>query len=996
MGSPGATRRSLRQNTVPGGGAPQAAARDEANTASRDVHEEHGASAHHDDQHDHDDHDGSGTPDLHCPSGEEDSVGSALTADSKPLPHHKAGGKHAKDKKHAKKKPAGASSKSYSSAHGKHGGAADAHHADNHTEHPTAEHRADQAHPPSKAAPAAHHGGDRSTAPSPVPRPTDQPAKSSAARPTAGIAAVDHQAESPVVTHRSATPPEEQATEENPRSLQSLRTAPTSAHHDEPAHSQDSNQARVNISTPSASNAAITTDPTTFANASPATRAYASGTTSQPAAVFTSTYASVQNRAPAPINIASPTAANNTSSSTTAAMTREDVAGMSALRTLTDAELEEKLQSVVEYEVRKRVKIALSAAAAKDYNGFAAAIGSKSPHSRQTFAQYTGRPVSKEGYTPERINSAGDDRIGLVDAARASGAGSFPFAPGVGGSDFAAAGSGSGKKTVTIVERGSSHAFNTPHVIVPTTQSQKKPGIIQQTSMLSMDSITSASGMDPSTLPPSAAALVPLNYGVPSKVTVEHLMKDESLQLPVQDSRGQSRTSSAAAPVAVDRIINTPPPMALQPMQGYDSVVGSGSGQSMDVGIHGRTLHGESSAKHHHHSDFRISAPSESLLLGSVDHSATVQGLGKYVLEGSNITLHESGGAAPQNLTATEQEVRQRRKQEDARRRSEMADDDSVHSNDFRRFMETDAKKEKQHRAAANIITDAPLRVEIFNQIFTTTKDPKKLELIKIQLPEASQPVPVSTASSGGKAAATATLPPKTDAAEPMHQPTNPHASWIELSASDVLLPGKVPPGHVSAPAETTLHGAKVARAFKDAEISTIKNALSKALESDTYSYLMGQLEKLFAQGGQPSGSPSRATDLPVFDNQGGILLTRTYRAQTPPTTFVDQLSSSDNPLLCLHQEYSSFLSKNHRLRLLNAAVMEDRLKNDVPQSKSVQQLLALLLESVLTLVKDCNEMLSLMGTCEDRVATMAQLLRRKPDYLPVVLSSPQIVELYG
>lgn len=895
--------------------------------------------------------------DLHCPSGGDDdnnSVNSAMTQDSKSHPPNlKAGAtKHGKEKKHSsssKKKVASTHSiKSHSTGKQR---SADTHHSAEHVDveqggvgGASAQVKASDAHQRSAGSHPSLHPPLKG--------------KGAPANLSVGIA----------VDPRSGSPALDQ-------------------------HLEFSDEMSDKVS--SSSRASLNKD----VLPSDSTAASAAGVSPSPRATHVDVAAKLDQGSlpsfPAAVELGDHMPITHTGSA--AGSAAEDVVGMAAVRRLSQSELEEKMQSVVEQEVRRRVKLALTAAATKDYTGFANAIGSKSPSSRQTFAQYTGRPVSRDPFFPERAISSGEDTGGL-DSSRPK------LIQPESGNDFVVVPSGGAKKTVTIVEHHSSSSaageeswvgvVSSPvplHVLPSVQSSQAKPGILQHPSMLSLDSNGSgpASISDPPSEPSVAVPIssVPAGYGLPAKMTVEHLIKDEALSVP----------SAHHAPVQVHeqhrQIIHTPPPNAPQPILVTPSTfAGSGSGQSFDVAIQGRgILLPESPGKNQvHHSPGGPSAPSESRPLGPMDHSSNVQGLGKFVLEGSNITANESDVA------------RTRRRMEDARRRggAEVIDDElSVQSNEFKRLLEAEAKTEKAKRATAGYAGASPTKVEIFNQIFQATKDPKKLELIKIQLPEAAGKPVEHTFSDDKSASQQLHANPVTaqgSAAEPAREPADPHASWIELSASDIILPGKVPPGHAENSIGGALHATKVARAFKEAEINAIKSALSKALESDTYCYLISQLDKLFARCNSIASQNAPPAELPIYDNQGGILLTRTYRAQTPPTTFEEILSSSDNPLLCLHQQYCSYLSKTHRLRLLNAAVMEDRLKTDMPQSKSVHQLLGLLLESVLTLVKDCNEMLSLMDACEDRVGTMVELLRRKPDYLSVVAANPRMAELYG
>jgi hypothetical protein len=338
------------------------------------------------------------------------------------------------------------------------------------------------------------------------------------------------------------------------------------------------------------------------------------------------------------------------------------------------------------------------------------------------------------------------------------------------------------------------------------------------------------------------------------------------------------------------------------------------------------------------------------------------------------------------------------------RRSIAMSDDASdVESTEFRRFAEAQSMTELEKRAAAGIAPAAPSRVDMFNQIFQTVTDPKKIELIRIQGPEASKRVHKGTNT--GTDSSVPTDPNIKDVVltgEGLHQATQ-ATSLVDLSGSDIVLPSRVPPGHPPISAQNsrpTTAPTQPARVLKESEIKTIQDALSKALDAEACSYFLGELKHVMKtnkdEGNVNASTSSFGQELPIYDNQGGILLTRTYRNPTPPATFIELLSSSDNPLLYLHQEYASFLSKQQRVRLLNAAVLEDRVKNDLPQSKSAQLLLGKLLETMLMAVTDCNDMMGLLKDCEDRVQQVVDLLRRKPEQLQAVLASVQLKELFA
>lgn len=281
-----------------------------------------------------------------------------------------------------------------------------------------------------------------------------------------------------------------------------------------------------------------------------------------------------------------------------------------------------------------------------------------------------------------------------------------------------------------------------------------------------------------------------------------------------------------------------------------------------------------------------------------------------------------------------------------------------------------------------------PSRVELFNQIFESTKDMKKLDMIRIHAPEAARMVDSGTCTAQDKMG----FPAEATATDGQTASQLLLSSWVEASSSEVMLPGRAPPGQSSLP-----NAPSKLRKFSDAEMLRIREALKSVVGEDAANDLLIQLEGVFIHGANTAADRRKegGHELQIFDNQADLLVTRTYREPAPAPSFYELLSSSSNPLLHLHQEYASFLSKTHRLRLLNAAVMEDRVKLDLPQSKTIQTLLGLLLEAMLSTVAECNEMLSLVKHCENRVVSMVELLKRKPDYLGAVLASPQLAEVY-
>lgn len=324
------------------------------------------------------------------------------------------------------------------------------------------------------------------------------------------------------------------------------------------------------------------------------------------------------------------------------------------------------------------------------------------------------------------------------------------------------------------------------------------------------------------------------------------------------------------------------------------------------------------------------------------------------------------------------------------------------------RMFHNNSFKTQPGMATSTTTSSGPNKIDMFNQIFQNTTDPKKLAMIRIQGPE-------STGQRVHKGTCTSHDDPHTKVADSavstdenslesavitgqamLPNVLNPISSLMNLSSSDIL-PSRAPPGHPAANVASRPPGKKPLRALKEQEINSIKEALAKALDAEACSFFLSELEHVLSTqhaADTRHGSPV-GFELPVYDNQGDILFTRTYRMPTAPATFIEILSSSDNPLLYLHQEYSSFLSKMQRTRLLNAAVLEDRVKNDLPQSQSAQLLLSKLLENMLGTVTECNEMMSMVKECEQRVQGFVDLLRRKPEQLPAIMTSIQLQELF-
>jgi hypothetical protein len=340
----------------------------------------------------------------------------------------------------------------------------------------------------------------------------------------------------------------------------------------------------------------------------------------------------------------------------------------------------------------------------------------------------------------------------------------------------------------------------------------------------------------------------------------------------------------------------------------------------------------------------------------------------------------------------------------------------SIDERAFRELAAAEMKADQERRLnmtkTGEIAIAAPSRVDMFNQIFQSTPDPKKIEMIRIQAPEVSSKRIHRGTNTTTHEIAVGPAAPMTDIivsgrSVESQQPPPEISSLMNLSGSDILSsrvpPGHPPSNHNSRPPTAPSPLKKPMRQMKEAEVQAIRDALSKALDADACSYLLSEMQHVLTGTGGASESrkmgativASGGAELPIYDNQAGILLTRTYRTQTPPATFIEILSSSDNPLLYLYEEYAPFLSKMQCTRLLNAAVIEDRVKNDLPTSKSAQVLLGKLLESMMSTVAECAEVMKMLRECEERVHAMVELLRRKPDSLQAIVSSVQMKELF-
>lgn len=764
--------------------------------------------------------------------------------------------------------------------------------------------------------------------------------------------------------------------------------------------------------------------------------------------------------APAPSGIASAGALAGSAAAAglpEGATTHEALRGLSladivskVLRAQALEAVEEQRQAESELEIKKRVKQALTAAANKDYAGFAHALGSKSPHSRQTYAKYTGRPVSQEGGL--RPGASGNNLNFADESEPGTGANTARGPDGVelklplnrkygGGGTQEGANTRNDDTSTLVLNSGESVA----DTIIPMSRKSNQDIKVDLEVALNEQGLQAAGSVDQVNSPANRAGgtgrsggngqdLQHQGPGPAAKPALSSLSVlsavDEHAQGPAGDQvRGSSvRVSHRSSKQQLSTRSGTPldlsvpeenqePDAQAQPEFTEDSQYDGRNHPETYLGAGGGSLDTNSQWGARLPAADMALFPSQSLQLGSLDimdpsaASALLAGKqgsarfvkGKLVMDDSNVSEKLLGQMRQSGRGGSTKNLRGSMKQEE--RRASMNDEEiSANTQNFRQFAAAELRQEQEDRAAMGIDTaPAPSRVDLFNQIFQTTKDPKKLEMIRINAPQAAKLVDSGTCTSQDKMGFAEEAP----AEEKQKQiPTEPAtglnlmmASLADMSASEIMLPGRVPPGHSSVPPSvprTPVNRNAVPRKFNDSEMQNIKDALSNVVDAEASSYLLSQLEGIFAESANAANARMQGGyELPIYDNQGGILLTRTYREQAPAATFYELLSSSSNPLLHLHQEYASFLSKTHRVRLLNAAVMEDRVKIDLPQSKTVQTLLALLLEAMLSTVAECNEMLNLLKHCESRVGTMVELLKRKPDYHGAVLASPQLAEVY-
>ena len=674
-------------------------------------------------------------------------------------------------------------------------------------------------------------------------------------------------------------------------------------------------------------------------------------------------------------------------------------------RARTQEAVEAQLRAEAEIEIKRRVKQALTAAANKDYSGFALAVGSKSPHSRQTFAKYTGRPVSQGSQNGLSININGSEFSATSTAANTARgtdasrnvsflASAVPEEPTdvrapsqvvdtipkpTGGVEISSAAQEVSKapepNVLPAVELSNSQSsHNVGYAVPPPLVFETPENTYSTTQHIQYHA---QQGPSPSVKPAALSSLSVLS-------TMEERRSNAASFR--QSARSSDGTVATLRDLPED---NFEPDSQARPEEHDDAQYDQNARE-----VHLSTVGGSLDTN----SQWGARLPSQSMLDGSIDMmepfaaSALLARQGgppphaKMLMDDSNLSESYIRSMMEQQQRSSMKASSEDNKHPRERRISTVVDDDDVESKDFRQFAATELQHEKEKRLSMGADGSAmPSRVELFNQIFETTKDMKKLEMIRIHAPEAAKMVDSSTCTAQDKMGFPAEAKDTQTASQLLL------SSWADASASEVLLPGRAPPGQSSA--ENDTRNAGMPKAFSAAEIQRIKEALKGVVDADTWSYLLTQLQSI--SNAVTERKHGGGHELQIYDNQADLLVTRTYREPTPAASFYELLSSSTNPLLHLHQEYASFLSKTHRVRLLNAAVMEDRIKLDLPQSKAIQTLLSLLLEAMLSTVAECNEMLSLVKHCENRVVSMVDLLKRKPDYLGAVQASPQLAEVY-
>ena len=174
------------------------------------------------------------------------------------------------------------------------------------------------------------------------------------------------------------------------------------------------------------------------------------------------------------------------------------------------------------------------------------------------------------------------------------------------------------------------------------------------------------------------------------------------------------------------------------------------------------------------------------------------------------------------------------------------------------------------------------------------------------------------------------------------------------------------------------------------------KSIMRRSFDKDTYAFLKEKMRESAVDGVLgPDAHAGGLFELPIYDNRDNILVTRTYKKQPVPGSFMDTLSQSDFPLYILSEEYAPFLPHIHRVRLQTAAMLEDRLKELLPTSNALQQLLASLLENMLRVSTDCDKMLKTLDACEGMVANLVGIVKANPGARPMIAISVQMSDLH-
>lgn len=110
--------------------------------------------------------------------------------------------------------------------------------------------------------------------------------------------------------------------------------------------------------------------------------------------------------------------------------------------------------------------------------------------------------------------------------------------------------------------------------------------------------------------------------------------------------------------------------------------------------------------------------------------------------------------------------------------------------------------------------------------------------------------------------------------------------------------------------------------------------------------------------------------ELPIYDNQADILITRTYKLSPELITFEEHLKQADDPLSILYKEFHPFLNKLQNDRFLQAC-----LPKDLKDHKWLE-LLPLLWNNMQRLWEDCKMMLPFMDTIDNITKNLIQIIK--------------------